>query len=608
MTLSHGRAFRWTLAAAAACVVATAVFFAARAIHERKLAGLFDGPATPAPAAGMPGECPKLATDLKYWKTRSTPEAPPLPVEDLRPREPVERYEYVDGAARKPYEAMMRRTPLPPGVDAASGATQIVRLLNPSTYEEHFLPEFPTILNPPDNALFPANFSAPFVEWTDARNDLWQVVLRVEGQVLWSRLSREKRVAIGDDAWERLARGDLRGRRAIVEVRGVKRSGLWGRERETVDVSAPVSLAVSPDAADAAVVYRIVTPPFDRTKTPNMYIRRLDEKEDRPFLLSRRQYCFNCHTFPPAGDTVDRIALQVRYVGSEKSELPVYFAVVDLKTGKAVRADLPFKAQMTTFMSWAPDGQRLAYSANQSLVTMRPVVHETQSAGEPESDIAVWDSRTNTTWLVPGASEPETIEIFPCWTPDGKSIIFSRAPAGLHPALTKYQLWIVALDGPNAGKARPIPGAEAPDKSSYYARFSPDGKWFSFTRSDSGTLIKSSSDIWIMRADLTGGARPLESNVPHAADSWHSWSRNGRWLVFASKRDDGIYARLYFTHIGEDGRATPAVELPVGRLPLASFNLPEFVPEPPAVSERALYDSIGVDSPSTFVKEVKGRP
>jgi Tol biopolymer transport system component len=204
---------------------------------------------------------------------------------------------------------------------------------------------------------------------------------------------------------------------------------------------------------------------------------------------------------------------------------------------------------------------------------------------------------------VPGASEPGVIEIFPVWTPDGKSIIFSRAPAGLHPALTKYQLWIVPLEGPDAGKAHPIAGAQDPAMSSYYGRFSPDGKWFSFTRSVSGTLIKSSSDIWIMRADLAGAAHPLECNVPFAADSWHSWSRSGRWIVFASKRDDGIFARLYLTRVGDDGKASPAVPLPIPRLPLASFNLPEFVPEAPDISEPKLYDSVGIGRPSTFVKQ-----
>jgi hypothetical protein len=53
-------------------------------------------------------------------------------------------------------------------------------------------------------------------------------------------------------------------------------------------------------------------------------------------------------------------------------------------------------------------------------------------------------------------------------------------------------------------------------------------------------------------------------------------------MVFASKRDDGLYGKPYFTHIDEEGRATKPFLLPQ-RDPeyydytLKSFNIPELV-------------------------------
>ena len=133
---------------------------------------------------------------------------------------------------------------------------------------------------------------------------------------------------------------------------------------------------------------------------------------------------------------------------------------------------------------------------------------------------------------------------------------------------------------------------------------SPDGKWLSFCQANGGILIKPSSDIYLLPTDLSGPARRLECNVDFAADSWHSWSSDGHWLVFASKREDGIYARLYFTCIDDRGRASPAVRLPLRREPLASFNIPEFIAAVPPVEEEDLYETFRVEAPVRAARRV----
>ena len=65
-------------------------------------------------------------------------------------------------------------------------------------------------------------------------------------------------------------------------------------------------------------------------------------------------------------------------------------------------------------------------------------------------------------------------------------------------------------------------------------------------------------------------------------ESYHSWSSNGKWLVFSSKRLDGRSARPYFTHIDSAGNQGKEFVLPqkdpslYSRM-LESFNIPEFV-------------------------------
>jgi len=74
-------------------------------------------------------------------------------------------------------------------------------------------------------------------------------------------------------------------------------------------------------------------------------------------------------------------------------------------------------------------------------------------------------------------------------------------------------------------------------------------------------------------------------------------------LAFASKRDDGIYARVYLAHIDEEGHASPAVRLPVKDELLESFNLPEFLAQAPRFKERDLFDVVRVERPAVTLQE-----
>jgi len=65
-------------------------------------------------------------------------------------------------------------------------------------------------------------------------------------------------------------------------------------------------------------------------------------------------------------------------------------------------------------------------------------------------------------------------------------------------------------------------------------------------------------------------------------ESFHDWSRNSHWFVFSSRRGDGLYTRLYFSTIDENGKATKPFVLPQKdpryyNALLFSYNIPEFV-------------------------------
>ena len=129
--------------------------------------------------------------------------------------------------------------------------------------------------------------------------------------------------------------------------------------------------------------------------------------------------------------------------------------------------------------------------------------------------------------------------------------------------------------------------AEGSGKSVSFPKPSYDGRFLVYTLSDYGnfSIWHHEADLWIL--DLaTGESRPMDKANSHDTESYHSWSSNSRWMMFSSRRDDGLYTRLYFTHIDENGRESKPFMLPQ-KHPLhyysyqnRSYNVPEFVTGP----------------------------
>jgi tetratricopeptide (TPR) repeat protein len=59
-------------------------------------------------------------------------------------------------------------------------------------------------------------------------------------------------------------------------------------------------------------------------------------------------------------------------------------------------------------------------------------------------------------------------------------------------------------------------------------------------------------------------------------NSWHSFSPNGRWLVFSSK-SRSPYTQMYLTHLDAEGRDSPAILIENATAANRAVNLPEFV-------------------------------
>ena len=78
----------------------------------------------------------------------------------------------------------------------------------------------------------------------------------------------------------------------------------------------------------------------------------------------------------------------------------------------------------------------------------------------------------------------------------------------------------------------------------------------------------------------TGAIDSLSIANSEKSDTYHAWSSNSRWFVFASKRDDGLYGKPYFCYVDKQGKVHKPFCLPQQHPTfydnnLKSFNAPE---------------------------------
>ena len=156
--------------------------------------------------------------------------------------------------------------------------------------------------------------------------------------------------------------------------------------------------------------------------------------------------------------------------------------------------------------------------------------------------------------------------------------------------------------------------ADSLDKSATLPRISPNGRYLMFAMAEYGVfhIWHRDADLWIL--DLsTGVARPAEELNSPDTESYHSWSSNGKWVVFSSRRDDGNYTRPFIAHIDENGKGTKPFELPCAnpdyhRQFLKSYNIPEFTRGPVTIKPQTFADALKRDGePVKFISPVLTR-
>ena len=374
----------------------------------------------------------------------------------------------------------------------------------------------------------------------------------------------------------------------------------------------PFSIYVSPDSIDPYISYRLIAPSYISYESLTINQRCLENYDESVIYdnilcgFEKDGQCINCHHFQQynpehmqfharqnMGGTV------IAYNGNLKK--------VNMRNDSILSAGV--------YPAWHPTLNLIVYSSDKTLQNFHTVNPNKVEVYDEDSDIILYNVESDE---VTNLENSDTeFEVFPAWTPDGKALYYCSAHFERQDTAKskrqevqnrikelKYNIYRKAFDPETRqfGPRELVFDAAAIDSSATFPRISPDGRYMLFTMGKYGYfhIWHHDADLWMM--DLANGnVRPFaEVNSPDT-ESYHSWSSNGRWIIFSSRRNDGVYTRPYIAHVDKDGHATKPFELPCEdpdyhRQFLRCYNIPEFMKGPVTISPQAFADILKGDA------------
>ncbi len=376
-------------------------------------------------------------------------------------------------------------------------------------------------------------------------------------------------------------------------------------------------ISVAEEDIDAFLSYRLIEPGYELYRQLGLYQRNLTNWDVHTIYENNREYndndnhCVNCHNFH--GNDASKFLFHVR---------ANHGGTVIVDNGKARKVQIKDSTIITAgvYPSWHPNGRLVAFSTNKTGQVFHLFHQEKVEVIDESSDLLLYDVENNEVSHILRSNYD--LETFPCWSPSGDRLYYCNANVerlldktapdstrGMQLSYMydkiKYNLMSIPFDVATKkfGMPQMEVDAAALDKSITLPRVSPDGRYVLYGMGKYGQfhIWHKTSNLWVK--DLVADTCYALTDANSAdVDSYHSWSGNGRWIAFSSRRMDGNYTRTFIAYFGKDGKAHKAFVIPqedpeTNKLLLKSYNVPELtrnqVSIPTSEIRRCIYETEG---------------
>ena len=343
------------------------------------------------------------------------------------------------------------------------------------------------------------------------------------------------------------------------------------------------------------ITYRRIPPSYEIYSKMGLYQRDLSNFDETAMLINTQtpDHCINCHAANRTNP--DQYVFHVR---GEHGATVIGNEVLQAKNESL--------GGSMVYPYWHPGGRYCAFSTNKTSQMFHANKKDKRiEVYDSSSDVFVYDTQTHTILKDTLIMKTLWAENTPAFSPDGKWLYFTTARRQVYPTdydKECYSLCRVAFDektGRIGEQVDTLINTDITGKSTTWPRPSYDGRYIMYTQTDWGyfSVWHPEADLWLL--DLqTGETRPMDEVNSPRAESLHNWNVNSRWFLFTSRRDDGLYTRIYFSCIDDNGRATKPFMLPQRdpktyyRELLYSYNTPDFTSRPVNYDARQLSNKI----------------
>jgi hypothetical protein len=341
----------------------------------------------------------------------------------------------------------------------------------------------------------------------------------------------------------------------------------------------PIINRVALESIDSYLVYRLIEPGYETWNKMGIYQRCLEDFNESPVVINELSddNCMNCHSFCNNNSETMLFHVRAQHAGTILS-MNGKISKVNTKTDSTLSAGV--------YPSWHPEGRYVAFSANHIVQSFHALPNKRIEVIDTLSDLILYDAVNNKVIKEASISSSSRYETLPTWSPDGRFLYYCSAVNHSFKDYKqiRYDLLRIAFDAATEkfGAIDTVIAASGKGFSVSFPRLSPDGNYLMFCRTNYGifTIWHDDSDLCVL--NLVSG----EIHVPHInsnrAESYHSWSSNGRWVVFSSRRTDGLYTHLYISYFDDLGNSHKPFPLPQknpdrDNLLLKSYNIPELI-------------------------------
>jgi hypothetical protein len=352
----------------------------------------------------------------------------------------------------------------------------------------------------------------------------------------------------------------------------VRDNGKWQKFESFVQT-------VTADKIDPFLYYRLLHPGYESWTEISIVRRNLESFREKTVVANNvlEQNCINCHTFNKHKEGDFMFHVRGNNGGTYFKDGD-HLKKVNLKTDHVPNG--------AVYPSWHPGGRFIAFSSNKVIQQFHAGGTKKIEVSDLESHLVLYDIERNELMDVEPDAPGNYMDTYPEWTPCGNYLYFCRAEQqgdNIDFSSIRYDMYRVSFNAENRTFSNPEPVfiASEIEKSVSFPKVSPDGKRVVFTMHDYGCF-----PIWHPEADLYSiePGNTVAEKLPvnsEFSESYHSWSANGRWLIFSSKRGDGLSARPYIAWFGENGMVGKPFVLPQKDprfydSSLKTYNLPEF--------------------------------